>query len=50
METVVPKNVKVREVYRQKIDLDKYDFSTANAHLVASINGRYSGNNFNKYG
>ncbi len=42
MERIVPKNLK-REVFRKKIDLEKYDFSTAKAWLVGSVNGRYSG-------
>ena len=50
MEDIYPKNVKQREVYRQKIDINKYDLSTANAYLIASINGRYNGDNLNRYG
>ena len=51
MERVVPRNIgKNRQVYRQKIDLDKYDFSTANAKLVASMNGRFNGPDLNRYG
>jgi hypothetical protein len=40
----------VKEIYRQAIDINKYDFSTAQAHLVASINGRFSGDKVNRYG
>ena len=29
LEKIVPRNVKVKEVYRKKIDLNKYDFSKA---------------------
>lgn len=50
MDAIYPKNVKQKEVFRQKIDIDKYDFTTANAYLVASVNGRYSGEDFDKYG
>eukprot|EP00347_Sterkiella_histriomuscorum_P001407 403372152 len=50
LEVIIPKNVKVREVFRQKIDLDKFDFSTANAFLIASINGRHADREFKKYG
>ena len=43
MTDIYPKNVKTREVYRQTINLDKYNFSKASAKLIASVNGRYSG-------
>jgi Tyrosyl-DNA phosphodiesterase len=50
MTDIYPQNVKTKEVYRQSINLDKYDFSTANAHLIASVNGRFNGDNLKKYG
>ena len=50
MTDIYPKNVKTREVYRQKINLDKYDFSNAQARLIASINGRFNGENLMRYG
>ena len=50
MEKVIPRNIRNKEVYRQKIDLDKYDFSTAQVHLIASFNGRFNGRDLNKYG
>jgi tyrosyl-DNA phosphodiesterase 1 len=37
-------------IYRQKIDLSKYDFSTAAVHLVASVNGRHNDVNLSKFG
>ena len=43
-----PKNAK--EVFRQKIELKKYDFSTAIVKLVGSINGRFTGKQLDKYG
>ena len=30
--------------------MDKYDLSTASAWLLASVNGRYTGDNLNNYG
>jgi hypothetical protein len=50
MTDIYPKNVKAREVYRQTINLDKYDFSNAKARLIASVNGRYNGENLMRYG
>lgn len=50
LEDIYPKNVKVKEVYREKINLDKYDFSTANAWLIASVNGRFTDTDLNRYG
>lgn len=50
LDDIYPKNVKQKEVYRQKIDLNKYDFSNANATLLASVNGRFNGENLNRYG
>lgn len=47
MDDIIPKNVTNREVFRKKIDLDKYDLSTAAAIIVASINGRFNGNKVN---
>lgn len=37
-------------VYRKKINLSRYDFSPAAAHLVASVNGRHSDGNLFKFG
>ena len=50
MNDIYPKNVKTKEVHRQKIDLEKYDFSTASAYLLASINGRHNGEKLTRYG
>lgn len=50
MEAITPKNVKSKEIFRQKIDLNKYDFSIAQARLIASVNGRYNGSELNRYG
>ena len=37
-----PKNY-TKEVFRQTIDLKKYDFTTAIVKLVGSVNGRFNG-------
>ena len=50
IDDIYPKNVTQKEVYRQKIDLNKYDYSTANAYLLGSVNGRYTGENLSRYG
>lgn len=50
MKRVMPKFKKPHEVLRKEIDLDKYDFSNAQAHLVASVNGRFNGADVNKFG
>jgi hypothetical protein len=38
------------QVYRQQIDLNRYDFSIANAYLLASVNGRFPGDESHRYG
>jgi len=50
MTDIYPKNVKTREVYRQTINLGKYNFSGAQARLIASVNGRFNGENLMRYG
>lgn len=48
MLAIEPKNYK--DVYWKPINLDKYDFSTAQAYLVASVNGKFSKRSLNNYG
>lgn len=50
LEGIYPKNMKLLDVNRQGIDLDNYDFSSASAWLVASVNGRYKDEDINNYG
>ena len=49
VERLCPKGY-TKEVFRQKIDISKYDFSTAIVKLIGSINGRYTGEDLNKFG
>ena len=44
-----PKNY-TKPVFRQEIDLKKYDFSKVAIKLLGSVNGRYSGPDLFKYG
>jgi len=41
MVEIVPLSVRGKKVYKQEIDLDRYDFSGAIVKLVGSVNGRY---------
>ncbi|CDW91716.1 tyrosyl-dna phosphodiesterase [Stylonychia lemnae] len=51
LEHLVPWNVRKNpDVFRQKINLDDYDFSKAQVHLVESINGRLKGDKISEYG
>ena len=49
-QTILSSEDRDNEIFRQKIDLKKYDFSTATVKLVASVQGLYKGCDLNLFG